>query len=50
MHIIIAAVVAFGVGVFCPGVCRKIKAAFGKEVKAVDTAVTSDVKAEIKKI
>lgn len=45
MHVIVAAVVGFGVGVFCPAVARKAKAAFSKEV----AVVKSDVKADASK-
>ena len=37
------AVVGFVVGVFCPAVCRKIKALFVKEANVVKT----DAKAEV---
>ena len=42
MHVIIAAVIGFGVGVFCPAIARKVKAAFTTEVKKVDVAVKAD--------
>jgi hypothetical protein len=50
MHVIIAAVIGFGVGVFCPAVARKVKAAFSKEVavvKADASKVIADVKAKL---
>ena len=48
MHVIIAAVVGFGVGVFCPRLAREVKAAFSAEVAKVDTKAVSAVVADVK--
>jgi hypothetical protein len=48
MHVIIAAVVGFGVGVFCPRLAREVKAAFTVEVAKVDTTVVSAVVKDVK--
>lgn len=57
LSIVIAAIAGLGVGVFCPAIARKLKASFGKEVAAVDSAAKADVskveadaKAEVKKL
>ena len=42
MHVIIAAVLGFGVGVFCPAVAREVKAAFTVGISKVDTVVKAD--------
>ena len=42
MHVIIAAVLGFGVGVFCPAVAREVKKAFTVEISKVDAAVKAD--------
>ena len=42
MHVIIAAVVGFGVGVFCPAVAREVKKAFTVEISKVDVAVKAE--------
>jgi hypothetical protein len=51
MHVIFAAAAGLAVGVFCPAIARKIKAAFSAEVKKADTAavvaVVADVKAKL---
>jgi hypothetical protein len=43
MHVIIAAVVGFGVGVFCPAVAREVKKAFTVEISKADAAVHAEV-------
>lgn len=42
MHVIIAAVIGFGVGVFCPAVARKVKAAFTVDVSKVDASAKAE--------
>ena len=46
MHVILAAVAGFAVGVFCPAVAKKVKSVFSKEA----AAVAADAKAEVKKL
>jgi hypothetical protein len=43
MHVVLGTVIGYALGVFTPGVARKIKAWFVKETTAVKTTVASDV-------
>jgi hypothetical protein len=50
MHTIVAAALAYLVGVFTPAVSRKVKSFFSAEGKKAEVAVTADVKAEVSKV
>lgn len=50
IHALIFAGIGFIAGAFCPGVLRRIKAAFTKDITAAKTAVETTVAADVKKV
>ena len=50
MHVVEAALAGFVFGCACPGIVRKVRAYFFKEVSAVKAGASKDVAAAVKKL